>query len=322
MWCAWMLCAALPVLYWCSCALSSTGTHCFQNFVLDYFFLLFYFSLDFSFLKVLEYDTTYVDAILEILDVPILHKFQVFKIEEIQGKIRCAQVHFITCNAAAPSPSPSHIEMTYHALLAFSLFFSTICVVTIEAAGGTRQKWNINRVEDALLCNNVGSRSKKEDSCYISDKKNELAPCDSRIIAPEECLGAEVIIVQQSSKIGALTTEQKQQITDLFIHSDFNNSVRRLHITYPLNTHEAATDLLDELLTPRPWLFVRAQTFPWLYEKDPSGAKSLSMTIDKYNIKFEPYLRAVGAIHYPVDKSFCDKTAHIIGRNSGTHPGW
>lgn len=198
--------------------------------------------------------------------------------------------------------------------------------------------FSIVQEEDQLLCNNApggGRKSADDQWCYVSNS-GEKVLCDDRRTTPEQCLRVDVELSLNNNgndNTSIITIEQQLlQLSELFAHSDFNISIRRLHITYPLSMNNRATSLLDELLTPRPWMFVRAQTFPWLHEQqgkdfDTTGSAvaampGLSMTIDRYHPVFEPYLRAVGAINYPADASMCEKVPHVIARNSGTHPGW
>lgn len=112
---------------------------------------------------------------------------------------------------------------------------------------------------------------------------------------------------------------------------DRDYHLRRLRVVYPAHDYEAMAQLLDALLTPRLWLALRAETFPFPFSRVSTAFRSvsgdakatyLSSVVDKYHHDLEAALRLHATIAYPDADTCTRRTGLMVSRHFCTHPGW
>lgn len=112
---------------------------------------------------------------------------------------------------------------------------------------------------------------------------------------------------------------------------DRDYHLRRLRVVYPAHDYDAMAQLLDALLTPRLWLALRAETFPFPFSRISTAFRSvsgdakatyLSSVVDKYHHDLEAALRLHASIAYPDADTCTRRTGLMVSRHFCTHPGW
>lgn len=172
----------------------------------------------------------------------------------------------------------------------------------------------VRRISDWALCNNGPALTDP----YRGYDCTEGTTCDDRVVPETDCLG---FYVKLTDNTDIRSSVDKLRAT--FTLFDSNSTIRRLHFEYPPSLYEALTVALDEELTPRPWVLVQSERYPW---ESINGTKEereqpLWTTIDKYHHGFENRLRQLGATEYP-DGSTCEKAALMVSRHDCIHPGY
>jgi hypothetical protein len=106
---------------------------------------------------------------------------------------------------------------------------------------------------------------------------------------------------------------QLKELSHLMDIADGNSTIRTvvMKLTSPhlLKDHNHTFgELMDYLLTPRPWWRV--------YEE-----YSTEMILERVSYEYEPHLHFLTSIHFP-DAETCSRTPLLVGRYDCIHPGW
>lgn len=200
------------------------------------------------------------------------------------------------------------------------IWISSFLNFVIATKAGALVRYTL--IDDWRLCrigNNNTSNYLKQ-SCLGNPNQDPVAKtdCDTRHITPvEQCKGVYVkftaALCQENRKLCSLDSVHST-LRSVFEESDRDHSIRRIQITYfsDWSNKDSLLHSIDDLLTPRPWLFIR----------DEKLNKTISfIIIDKYREEYEHYQRHLATIQYP-DEYTCRKAALFIESSSMVHPGW
>lgn len=163
----------------------------------------------------------------------------------------------------------------------------------------------------------------------------------------KEVFSSPIFHPQESQKSTSKKTDPLQsilnEIDQIFNRSDQDYHLRRIRFIYPSHDYELFSQLIDTLLTPRIWLQIRKETFPFPFSSQSmqfhkyldkqfasigvnaanlKPASFLTMIIDKYHHDVEPYFRYLATIQYPDSDTCLNKAGLMISRHFCTHPGW
>jgi hypothetical protein len=255
----------------------------------------------------------------------------VSKVSVNEGNLRRRRKlqHFETTNKIHTPPSPSshhHKSLNLHDLL------------------------SIHPLKDSLLCNN--GPEQKEDIQCVGEQRQKIK-CDQRDLPKEDdcqLLVLKLPILDQysnysfshslSNLFSDFDDHNSHQVNrifrfsplhelfhDLFIKLEDSVSYRRIIIQYSPVNYYLISNLVDEFLVSRPWLFISNESFPTALHSETTfsstgeGHHHYSVSIDRYHQSFEPFLYHLGLIQYP-DEETCQHTPMILNRNNPVHPGW
>lgn len=166
----------------------------------------------------------------------------------------------------------------------------------------------IQEVSDWSLCNNGRDELNpfRGYDCVNEKDSSKIEKCDPRVVPSKEC---REIIVETTNK------DPISKVNEAFDKLDNDITLRRLRLSYPKSQFNEVAHAIDLQLTPRPYLFVRNESFPW------QKADTLTIVVDKFHHNFEKRLRLFSAVHYP-DPQTCSQTALMISRTNCVHPGY
>jgi hypothetical protein len=203
----------------------------------------------------------------------------------------------------------------------------------------------VHPLKDSLLCNNVPDQN---EDIQCAGEQHQSVKCDQRELLKEgDCqfMSVKLPTLDQYSNY-TLSHSLSNMFSDvddhdthrsnhvfkfsplhqlfqnLFIKFDDSISYRRIVIEYSSVNYYLISNLVDEFLVSRPWLFISNESFPSSLNLTHSETHHhYSLSVDRYHQNYEPFLYHFGLIQYP-DEETCQKTPMILNRNNPVHPGW
>jgi hypothetical protein len=158
------------------------------------------------------------------------------------------------------------------------------------------------------------------ESRQCENEKHQLVPCDERELSPiNTSMGCAMLTVE----IESIET-YRQQLQEMFQSSDQDKSIRRMKFQYPLHIHRHVLPALDDYLTPRLWLRIEHEEFPWQprHSTDQHHEKArLTIIIDRVHHQREALLTWMADVQYP-SKERCQTVPLLVSTAPAIHPGW
>jgi hypothetical protein len=184
------------------------------------------------------------------------------------------------------------------------------------------QRFQVLPLADNVLCNNHSTNEYLAKNYLSFNEHRQEKSWTERLSQVTAC---EVIQLQLfTTENSALHDKNiRHLLSELFLISDASKSVRRIVIQFLKESHSFVSRLVDEMITPRPWLDVVDETFPSL---DSSEHRATTGTLyhiilDRYHQDYEDYLKLVSSVQFP-DHETCLSTPFMLNRKGCDHPGW
>jgi hypothetical protein len=174
---------------------------------------------------------------------------------------------------------------------------------------------------DQRLCNNNPTDLYiREDYRCFNEHRHEV-PCERRNADEFKCEVAQIKLISDD-RTPMKESLLRHLLSELFLMSDTNKSIRRIIIHDLKESHSLVSTLVDEMIAHRVWFEVADETFPALYnssEQQPDHVYHI--VIDRYHQNYENYMRLMSAIQYP-DQETCLSTPFMLNSRPADHPGW
>jgi hypothetical protein len=125
------------------------------------------------------------------------------------------------------------------------------------------QRFQVLPLADNVLCNNHSTNEYLAKNYLSFNEHRQEKSWTERLSQVTAC---EVIQLQLfTTENSALHDKNiRHLLSELFLISDASKSVRRIVIQFLKESHSFVSRLVDEMITPRPWLDVVDETFPSL----------------------------------------------------------